>query len=176
MPADGEGAQDRLQRYAWSLDGRSETALRVVNAIALHNARDLLRDYRQMGDLVWDRFHPLPSGTVQLWYLGLLRGEFWKLRSRYPLAREFHDTVDELKREMDKRVRYQAIFVDSTARSVFRNVGLYYEGFNPIERRWLGSPVACDMFCGVDLSGNDVDELEALEIARALMTKIANAQ
>jgi GTP pyrophosphokinase len=58
--------RERKERFIASVPYLSDGAVRVTAADKLHNARSLLRQYRQSGELVWERFRGGREGT--LWY------------------------------------------------------------------------------------------------------------
>jgi (p)ppGpp synthase/HD superfamily hydrolase len=71
-----------------------DAVLRVVLADKVHNARSIVRIYRDEGHALWDRF---TNKTVddQLWYYGeLLR--FFSTRHPGPLVEDLWRAVDEL--------------------------------------------------------------------------------
>jgi hypothetical protein len=84
-PSDGGGAKSSVHSGAKS-DGRNHK---------LHNARAVLRDYRELGDALWDHFNV--GRDEQLWYYRSLAEVFGR-RSQSPLARELAEAVAELDR------------------------------------------------------------------------------
>jgi len=72
-------------------------ALRVSAADKLHNARSMLRDYREVGDELWTRFHE--GVDSQLWNYGQLT-EILQRRFPGPLTDELARTVDALRAEV----------------------------------------------------------------------------
>jgi (p)ppGpp synthase/HD superfamily hydrolase len=58
--------KDRKTRYIEAIRHEPEDARLISAADKLHNARDILADYRQHGDEVWKRFRGGREGT--LWY------------------------------------------------------------------------------------------------------------
>ncbi|MGH8896917.1 MAG: HD domain-containing protein [Egibacteraceae bacterium] len=84
----------RKRRYVAALATADERVLRVCLADKLDNARDLLADYRQVGEQVWRRFS---AGREYLGYLHAL-AEMFSVHSKSPMADELHRTVDELER------------------------------------------------------------------------------
>lgn len=84
----------RKRRYVAALATADERVMRVCVADKLDNARDLLADYRQLGEQVWCRFS---AGREYLDYL-LALDEMFSTHSKSPMADEFHRTVDELER------------------------------------------------------------------------------
>ncbi len=71
-----------------------EAVLRVVLADKVHNARSIVRIYRDEGHVLWDRFTN-KTADDQLWYYGeLLR--FFEAREPGPLVEDLRRAVDEL--------------------------------------------------------------------------------
>ena len=68
--------------------------LRVVLADKVNNARSLVRDYRQEGQALWQRFEQ-KTARDQLWYYGGLL-EFFERRRPGPLTADLERAVDEL--------------------------------------------------------------------------------
>ena len=74
-------------------DERDQGILRVETADKLHNARQILRDLRETGDRVWERFNaPKPC---QLWYYRSLV-EVLRANARNPLVEELGGVVTEI--------------------------------------------------------------------------------
>jgi hypothetical protein len=67
----------------------------VAAADKLHNARCLLRDFRQLGDQLWERFSGGKEGS--LWYYRSL-AEILGRRLPSGLAAELQEVVAELQR------------------------------------------------------------------------------
>jgi (p)ppGpp synthase/HD superfamily hydrolase len=75
---------------------RAETdkgILRVELADKLHNARAILRDYRQLGNAVWARFNPTPDDIE--WYYRSLVDAFREV-STSPMVEELGRAVSDL--------------------------------------------------------------------------------
>lgn len=70
-----------------------DAALLVAAADKLHNARSLLRDHRQLGDALWDRFNG--GRDDQEWYYRSLVDAFRRRRPGF-LANELARTVEAL--------------------------------------------------------------------------------
>jgi (p)ppGpp synthase/HD superfamily hydrolase len=68
--------------------------LRVSLADKVHNARSLVRDHREEGPKLWERF---PTRTVddQLWYYRQLL-EIFEARTPGPLTKDMREAVEEL--------------------------------------------------------------------------------
>ncbi len=85
----------RKEDYIAHLGHASASVLLVSTADKLHNAQSILRDYRQIGDKVWDRFNGGKTGT--LWYYRALVTAF-RARGDHPLVQELDRVVSELER------------------------------------------------------------------------------
>jgi (p)ppGpp synthase/HD superfamily hydrolase len=69
-------------------------SVRLVSAAdKLYNARSILKDYRELGDLVWERFKGKKDGT--LWYYNSLVESFRQVELT-PIVEELTRTVLEL--------------------------------------------------------------------------------
>ena len=86
---------ERKRRYLAHLPGVQDDAiLRVALADKVHNARSIVRDYREEGEALWARFQKR-SAREQLWYCsGLL--EFFERRRPGPLTEDLWRAVGEL--------------------------------------------------------------------------------
>ena len=86
---------DRKRRYLAHLPKVTDDAvLRVALADKVHNARSLVRDYREEGHVLWDRFTQ-KTAREQLWYYsGLLA--FFQNRRPGPLTEDLLRAVGEL--------------------------------------------------------------------------------
>jgi (p)ppGpp synthase/HD superfamily hydrolase len=80
--------RERKERYLEQLRQGSPSVRRVALADKLHNARSVLKDYRQQGDAMWSAFTKGKEGTL------------WFYRSVLSLYRETHSSamVEELAR------------------------------------------------------------------------------
>jgi (p)ppGpp synthase/HD superfamily hydrolase len=92
-PEDKLPWRDRKENYLAHLENASASVCLVSAADKLHNVRSIIRDYREHGDEVWDRFQGRRDGT--LWYYEtvahvLLRRQFSQL------TRDLQQAVDEL--------------------------------------------------------------------------------
>jgi len=75
---------------------KATPSIRLVSAAdKLHNARAILKDYRTLGDSVWERFKGGKEGT--LWYYRSLVNEFRAAESS-ALVHELDRVVTELER------------------------------------------------------------------------------
>lgn len=93
--------KDYLQRL------RTEDAdVRLVSAAdKVHNARAILRDYREIGEPIWERFQGKREGT--LWYYRALVKEFGRGQAN-SLTRELERVVTELEAETVRGKRPRA--------------------------------------------------------------------
>jgi GTP pyrophosphokinase len=87
--------RQRKEAYLAHLDDQPPPVLRVSLADKLFNARAITRDYRQVGEALWERFRE--GGDAQLWYYRSLAGAFERLLPG-SMARELRETVSELER------------------------------------------------------------------------------
>lgn len=94
--------RERKERYIAHLAAVPEGVLLVSLADKIHNARAILRDYRSVGDDLWERFRGGRDGT--LWYYETLAGAFERTGKYRRLAGEFRSVVDELVRVAGKAV------------------------------------------------------------------------
>lgn len=86
---------ERKRRYLRHLPEVSDDAvLRVALADKVHNARSLVRDYREEGPRLWERF-PNKTPPDQLWYYDHLV-EFFRAHRPGPLAEDLRRAVEEL--------------------------------------------------------------------------------
>jgi (p)ppGpp synthase/HD superfamily hydrolase len=83
----------RKAAYIHSIAHKDDAALLVSLADKVHNARCILRDYRVVGESVWQRFTGGREG--QLWYYKELRDAF-RRRTPTTLWRELDQTVNDL--------------------------------------------------------------------------------
>ncbi|MEM1426197.1 MAG: HD domain-containing protein [Cyanobacteria bacterium P01_H01_bin.130] len=83
--------RDRKERYIAHLRTAPPSVRLVSMADKLYNLRSIVRDYRLMGDALWERFRGRRDGT--LWYYRTLRDVFGV---EHPLAQEFHRTLTTL--------------------------------------------------------------------------------
>lgn len=85
----------RKENYVAAIPHKSAEARLVSLADKVHNAREILEDYRQDGEALWSRFNGGREGT--LWYYRALADAY---RGRTPpgLYRALEETVTELER------------------------------------------------------------------------------
>jgi (p)ppGpp synthase/HD superfamily hydrolase len=84
--------RERKERYIAHLDEASDATILVSIADKLDNARGLLRDYREIGPKLWERFST-QDPQDHLWYYRSLLGKY---EGRAPQW-----LVDELRRVLD---------------------------------------------------------------------------
>ncbi len=87
--------RERKQKYLQHLPHASAEVHLVSAADKLHNVREILADYRQVGDALWSRFQGGKEGT--LWYYRALVGAF-RSTGATPLVEELDRVVAELER------------------------------------------------------------------------------
>ncbi len=85
----------RKERYVAHLEEASPSALRVSLADKLHNVRSTLRDHREIGEQVWERFNANRDEIV--WYYRSL-AEVFARRRPGRMADELVETVGGLDR------------------------------------------------------------------------------
>lgn len=83
----------RKEDYLAHVGGASASVLLVSAADKLHNARAILRDYRQLGDEVWSRFTGGKDGS--LWYYRALITAYGQAGNR-ELVEELDRVVTEI--------------------------------------------------------------------------------
>ena len=84
----------RKEAYIAHLPTQSRSVQLVSAADKLHNARAIQRDYRDVGEALWERFNGGREGT--LWYYRALADVFRATGS--PLADELNRVVSDLER------------------------------------------------------------------------------
>ncbi len=87
--------QQRKEAYIAHIPTASPSVRLVSAADKLHNARSLLRDYRIIGESLWQRFTGRKDGT--LWYYRALIEAFRQAGSM-PVVDELERVVEELER------------------------------------------------------------------------------
>jgi (p)ppGpp synthase/HD superfamily hydrolase len=87
--------RERKEAYVAGIAHKSREGLLVSLCDKIHNAREILADYREHGEALWDRFAGGRAGT--LWYYRTLADA---LREGAPRAlwRQLEETVAELER------------------------------------------------------------------------------
>jgi (p)ppGpp synthase/HD superfamily hydrolase len=100
--------RERKQTYLRHLHTADSDVRLVSAADKLHNSRQILADYREIGDKVFERFTGRREGT--LWYYDALLKEFLRTK-RNRLVNEFERVVCELRSmtaQPSKRVKEQS--------------------------------------------------------------------
>ena len=91
--------RERKEAYVASIRTKDAAALRVSLADKLHNARAILRDYRAVGEDLWERFKT-DSGPDVRWYYRALLDAFEERRS--DLGPGGAAALDDLRRALDE--------------------------------------------------------------------------
>lgn len=91
---------DRKTKYLERLRSEDDEIRLVSCADKLHNAGTILRDYREVGESIWERFRGKRDGT--LWYYRALADEFARGKPNR-LVKELERTVRALEKEVEKR-------------------------------------------------------------------------
>lgn len=86
--------KERKKAYLNHSCNASPSVLLVSSADKLYNAQTILRDYRQIGEKLWDRFTGGKEGT--LWYYQALVDAF-KESGTNPIVEELERTVKTLR-------------------------------------------------------------------------------
>jgi (p)ppGpp synthase/HD superfamily hydrolase len=89
----------RKQKYIDHLADASDGAVLVSLADKLDNARAILRDLRQHGDVLWQRF-TVKDPAEHLWYYGSLLQTFKKKRPGCPMVDELDRVVAAWRTEL----------------------------------------------------------------------------
>ena len=90
----------RKERYLAHLETAPPATLLVSAADKLHNARSIVGDLREHGDILWERFNRGPR--EQLWYYGALRNAFSRR-----LPGRIADDLDRTVRDMNRMVPWE---------------------------------------------------------------------
>lgn len=90
--------RERKENYIRCLADASDEAILVSLADKLHNARAILRDFRDLGDELWQRFN-VQDPQQQLWYYRSLL-EVYENRIDNWMVDELRDVIDALEREI----------------------------------------------------------------------------
>jgi (p)ppGpp synthase/HD superfamily hydrolase len=88
--------RERKENYIRHLPGASDEAILVSLADKLHNARALLRDFRDVGDKLWERFNE-QNPQQHLWYYRSLL-KVYTGRGHDGIVAELRDAIDALAR------------------------------------------------------------------------------
>ena len=91
----------RKEEYLAHLDGQPESVLLVSLADKLFNARAILRDYRSVGESLWDRFFAGRDGV--LWYYRSLSDSFTRIVPGNRMTGELAEVVAQLERLVAER-------------------------------------------------------------------------
>ncbi|BDX34293.1 guanosine polyphosphate pyrophosphohydrolase [Mycobacterium antarcticum] len=94
--------QERKQHYVDHLGEASEATILVSLADKLDNARAILRDYRQQGDELWQRFN-VKDPEMHLWYYRSLLTVFKQRNTTWLVAE-----LDRVYVELEQMVRTAA--------------------------------------------------------------------
>ena len=92
--------RQRKQSYLEGLRTAPASVRLVSAADKLHNTRSLLRDYRRLGEPLWDYFRGGRDGT--LWYLRTVADTLQQIDPT-PLVEELQRVVVELERQVAKK-------------------------------------------------------------------------
>src|SRR5918994_4266591 len=92
-PEDKLPWRERKENYLAHLENASTSVCLVSAADKLHNVRSIMRDYREHGEEIWQRFQGRRDGT--LWYYETVADTLMR-RYRAQLTRDLQDAVDEL--------------------------------------------------------------------------------
>ena len=92
-PEDKLPWMERKENYLAHLEHANGSVCLVSAADKLHNVRSIIRDYREHGDDVWQRFQGRRDGT--LWYYETVADTLLR-RFRSQLTRDLQDEVDKL--------------------------------------------------------------------------------
>ncbi|MGC9527535.1 MAG: HD domain-containing protein [Limnospira sp.] len=87
--------RERKEAYIAHIPTASDSVRLVSACDKLYNARTILKDYRQIGEQLWERFTGRRDGT--LWYYRSLVEAFRQARST-PVVEELERVVSELER------------------------------------------------------------------------------
>ncbi len=87
---------ERKGKYLQRLQTEDDEVRLVSAADKLHNVGTILRDYREVGESIWERFRGKRDGT--LWYYRALADEFGRTKPNR-LVKELERVVRELERE-----------------------------------------------------------------------------
>lgn len=85
----------RKEAYLHRLEAASPSVRLIVAADKLDNARSILRDYRQLGESIWDRFRAGREGT--LWYFRAVVDAL-RQTDATPLVEELEQAVRRVER------------------------------------------------------------------------------
>jgi (p)ppGpp synthase/HD superfamily hydrolase len=92
--------RERKENYIRHLPGASDDAILVSLADKLHNARALLRDFRDVGDKLWERFNEQDPQEHLWYYRSLLK--VYTGRGHDGMVAELRDAIDALAHAIDQ--------------------------------------------------------------------------
>ena len=95
--------RERKQRYIAAIAGKHPDARLVSASDKLHNARAIVCDYRQIGDVLWERF--TATATEILGYYESLVAAFRAAGGHVALIDELDATVRDLRALVDAAAR-----------------------------------------------------------------------
>jgi len=101
LPGERLSWQERNRRYIDQLDGASDEVVRVSLADKLANVRSMLRDHREEGDRLWERFNA-PGPAAVIWYYESLAQRYATSRPG-SMAEEFSHEVERLRASVQQR-------------------------------------------------------------------------
>jgi 5'-deoxynucleotidase YfbR-like HD superfamily hydrolase len=93
--------RERKERYIEHLRVASDDAVLVSLADKLDNARAILRDFRALGNEVWQRFS-VQDPQLHLWYYRSLLEVFGQ-RMHSWMAGELRDVIDALEQAINRQ-------------------------------------------------------------------------
>ncbi|MBO0864452.1 MAG: HD domain-containing protein [Mycobacterium sp.] len=92
--------RERKEHYIRGLQDASDGAILVSLADKLHNARAILRDFRALGDDLWQRFS-VRDPQQHLWYYRSLL-QVYADRTDNGMVDELRDVIDALEQEISE--------------------------------------------------------------------------
>jgi (p)ppGpp synthase/HD superfamily hydrolase len=92
--------RERKQRYVDHLPEASDAAILVSLADKLHNARAILRDYREVGDRLWQRFS-VQDPQLHLWYYRSLLDVYAQRVDNW-MVDELREVIDALEQGINQ--------------------------------------------------------------------------
>ena len=92
--------RERKENYVNHLPEASDSALLVSLADKLHNARAILRDYREVGDRLWQRFS-VQDPQLHLWYYRSLLDVYAQRVDNW-MVDELREVIDKLEQGINQ--------------------------------------------------------------------------
>jgi (p)ppGpp synthase/HD superfamily hydrolase len=92
--------RERKENYVNRLPEASDSALLVSLADKLHNARAILRDYREVGDRLWQRFS-VQDPQLHLWYYRSLLDVYAQRVDNW-MVDELREVIDKLEQGINQ--------------------------------------------------------------------------